>query len=341
MINLYIDTNVYLTFYHLSSEELEELDKLRIVIENTNDIILHLPNQTVDEFYRNRETKIADALKRFNEEKLNNQVPIMCKNYSEHNEMMVAKNEYNKHKAKLLEKLISDIESNNLAADRIISNLFDYATKYETNSYMLAKAKDRFDLGKPPGKDKSYGDAINWETLLKEVPDGEDLYFISDDKDFYSLINSNILNKYLMSEWESSKKSKIFSFRRISEFFKDKFPHIKFNSDFEKQYLIQGLSSSRSFVSTRRILNKLCSFEDFSINQLNEILKICIDNNQIYWIGQDYDIEQLIRKILDPYIEQVDKNLLYDFDDLFKYYNLFNDDLEDENNEDSYGEMKY
>jgi hypothetical protein len=33
MINLFIDTNIYLSFFHLTSEDLEELKKLVVLID--------------------------------------------------------------------------------------------------------------------------------------------------------------------------------------------------------------------------------------------------------------------------------------------------------------------
>lgn len=322
MLHLYIDTNVYLTFFHLSSEELDELDKLRVIVENTNEIVLHLPEQTLNEFERNRETKIADALKRYNEEKLSNQFPIMCKNYPQYSGMMRAIKEFSEHKAKLLELLNNDIETHKLKADKIISSLFENAKFHKYESYRLLKAKERFDLGNPPGKDKSYGDAINWETLLEVIPNSDDLYFISDDKDFYSVLNSSVFNSYLTKEWEKKKNSKLYSYRRISHFFQNKFPDIKFTSEYEKDFLIQELSVSSSFASTRRILKKLSTFEDFSLGQLNEFLQACTYNTQVYWIANDYDVIQMVRKILDPYIEKVDSKLLHSFDHFFSYYGI-------------------
>ena len=56
MLNLYIDTNAYLSFFHLTSDDLEELKKLELLIETTREIQLHLPEQTYDEFNRNRDT---------------------------------------------------------------------------------------------------------------------------------------------------------------------------------------------------------------------------------------------------------------------------------------------
>ena len=60
-MNIFIDTNVYLSFYHLSSDDLEELKKL-VVLAREGKVVLLLPEQVIDEFRRNRAAKIADAL---------------------------------------------------------------------------------------------------------------------------------------------------------------------------------------------------------------------------------------------------------------------------------------
>jgi predicted nucleic acid-binding protein len=60
---LFIDTNILLSFYHLTSEDLEELRKL-IALVGSKRIELVLTQQIKDEFKRNRSAKIADALKR-------------------------------------------------------------------------------------------------------------------------------------------------------------------------------------------------------------------------------------------------------------------------------------
>lgn len=92
--SLYLDTNVYLSFYHLSNDDLEELKKLS-VLTNSGKLTLYLPEQTKNEFYRNRDTKIADAIKRFNDNKLNNVFPQIIKDYeTEYNLMRNAAKEY-------------------------------------------------------------------------------------------------------------------------------------------------------------------------------------------------------------------------------------------------------
>src|SRR5688500_4447540 len=116
MLHLYIDTNAYLTFYHLSNEDLEELKKLRALIKHKK-IVLHLPEHTIDEFERNREVKIADALKKFKEEKLNNIFPQICKHHTEYEKMIKAIRDFNKNKDILLNNLMEEVESQSLPAD--------------------------------------------------------------------------------------------------------------------------------------------------------------------------------------------------------------------------------
>ena len=99
-MELFIDTNIFLNFYHLSKDDLEELRKLvALVAEGT--ITLYLPEQVINEFYRNRDAKLADALKKFQQEHLNNQFPQICKEYTEYTEMRKSSTKYNKAKSRL------------------------------------------------------------------------------------------------------------------------------------------------------------------------------------------------------------------------------------------------
>jgi predicted nucleic acid-binding protein len=56
MKTLFTDTNILLSFYHLSSDDLEELRKLIVLIDNKQ-IVLVLTDQVKDEFFRNRGAK--------------------------------------------------------------------------------------------------------------------------------------------------------------------------------------------------------------------------------------------------------------------------------------------
>ncbi|MEQ1761458.1 MAG: PIN domain-containing protein [Vicinamibacterales bacterium] len=79
-LNLFIDTNVFLSFFHLTSEDLEELRKLSALVKDKR-VTLWLPEQVIHEFRRNREGKIQDALKQLRDQRLNLQFPSICKDY--------------------------------------------------------------------------------------------------------------------------------------------------------------------------------------------------------------------------------------------------------------------
>jgi len=63
MMNLFIDTNRYLTLYGLPLKELKELETLIELIQDKK-ITLWLPEQVKNEFYRNREERLLEYYKK-------------------------------------------------------------------------------------------------------------------------------------------------------------------------------------------------------------------------------------------------------------------------------------
>lgn len=326
-MELFIDTNIYLTFYHYTNEDLEELKKLLISIRNGN-INLILTDQVVSEFKRNREPKIYDALKKFEEQKLNNQFPQICKEYPEYSNLRDGIKMYEENKNIILKKLYDDIDKTNLGADKIINDLFTHEDITKTKSGHLEKAKLRISIGNPPGKNGSLGDAINWEILLSEVSRGKDLYLISDDKDYYSPINEYKLSKFLNDEWAEDKQSNIFYYRKLSDFFRDKFPDIKLTDEIEKETLISNLVNSSNFQNTHKAVAMLSKYTDFSKQQVDEIIDAGINNNQVYWINTDEDVIEFYLDLVKGREDCIDQ------DKLAKIYELFKKAVPEINEED-------
>lgn len=73
LINLFIDTNVLLSFSAYASDDIEQLRKLEGLIENGT-LRLYVPRQIADEFARNRKTKLAKSINEF-EAKGSNALP--------------------------------------------------------------------------------------------------------------------------------------------------------------------------------------------------------------------------------------------------------------------------
>ncbi|WP_354133738.1 PIN domain-containing protein [Bradyrhizobium sp. S3.9.1] len=154
MITLFIDTNVLLSFYHLTSEDIEELKKLVALVES-KDIELIVPKQVENEFWRNRGAKIVDAMKKLREAKFNASFPSFSKDYGEYAEIREFLKKADKLHADLVSKITTDAKKMSLAADEIVTGLFKKATKpaFVQEHYLSALMRTR--LGNPPGKDES------------------------------------------------------------------------------------------------------------------------------------------------------------------------------------------
>ena len=217
MINLFIDANIWLSLYDYKKDTLKEFEKLNTLLDSQ--IKLYVSEQVYNEFLRNRDGRIKEAWDRFTQKNLQfNNAPTFCRDYSEYNEFNKQYSELNKKYNELIQKIDCDIRNHSLEADKLLASLFNEIKKVESSQDIIEKAERRSKTGNPPGKKDSIGDAINWELLLKKVPDGEDLYLISEDGDYSSRYDKNVFNSFLKKEWESKKKSKVFFFTSLHGF---------------------------------------------------------------------------------------------------------------------------
>jgi hypothetical protein len=297
-MGLFIDTNIFLSFYHLSSDDLEELRKLDVLLERKK-LALYLPTQVIDEHQRNRDGKIDDALKRFRDQRLSLQFPQICKDYPEYDKLRDLQEQYRGLHATLLRKIESDVIDESLKADEIIHKLFSRAHCIPLTDELFAKAQRRRDLGNPPGKRDSLGDAINWEALMATVPRNDPLYFVSDDGDYCSARDDSEFNSFLAQEWTGEKAAPVLFYKRLSDFFKDTYPEIKLASDLDKNLLINDLVESRNFQSTYRYIGRLAKYGvDFSDSELNALVEAAVENDQIAHIIADADVHDFYRSII-------------------------------------------
>lgn len=310
-LNLFIDTNVLLTFYHFSGEDLEELKRLSVLIK-AKKARLFVPGQVGDEFRRNREAKIADAIGSLREQKLPARYPRFCQDYAEYAEMCELQKQYEKSRSALIDKVLADSAGKSLKADGIIDELLSRGETVIVTAALLDLARIRIDLGNPPGKSGSLGDAVNWECLLDAVPDGEELHFITDDRDYASPLYRETFNEFLLDEWRARKGSDLVSYRRLSAFFAAKFPKIKLASEIEKELLIQELAASGTFRQTHSLVAKLSKWPDFTVDQASAILNAAVNNSQVGWIASDYDVRRLLESAIAGKQDALDVELLGD-----------------------------
>ncbi len=307
-MHLFIDTNIFLSFYHLTNDDLEELRKLSVLIEK-GQITLYLTEQVKSEYLRNREIKIADAIKRLKEQKLNLHFPQLCKDYKEYPALRKLQKDYAKQHAELLDIISNDVDSNSLKADTIIQELFNKANVIETSMELVDAARLRMEVGNPPGKNGSFGDAINWETLLQNVPSECDLFLVADDRDFFSVLDESEPKEFLAVEWKITKSSNIYCYRRLSTYFKEHFPDINLASELEKELLIKDFIISSDFATTHTLVAKLAQYDDFSSAQSNELISASLENNQIHWIIGDPDVYGFLSTIADSHKNKIEDDL--------------------------------
>jgi hypothetical protein len=294
---VFIDTNILLSFYHFASDDLDELQKLLDSIKK-GAVVLALPDQVKQEFWRNREAKIADALFRLREQKLNLQFPQICKDSALYPAMRAAQKEYERSHGLLLAELTNAANTRQLKADKVIEDLFRVATVYPMQDALISRAQLRMSLGNPPGKNGSLGDAINWETLLEKAPNGEAMYFISGDKDFRSAIDDAQFSQFLTQEWTEKKSSELRYYNRLSAFFADYYPNIKLATEKEIEKLIGELAASPSFAHTHAVVVRFNQYTDFTNDQIDQIVAAIASNNQVYWIIKDEDVNQFTRRVI-------------------------------------------
>lgn len=306
-MHLYIDANIFLDFFHLTSTDIEELRKLIALIEEGK-IDLYMPEQTCDEISRNRDGKIFDAMERFRKDTDAFRVnfPAFTKSQPEFEEIRALLKEANKKHSELYKKAMESVEGNDLDADKLISDLITNANFCVTKTADYSKAIDRFRKGNPPGKGKnSCGDELNWETLKTAVPDETDLYLVSGDRDYKSPLGKGQVNSYLASEWKKDKDGELFFFESLTEFFKTNFPEIMLAADVKNSLLIEQLAKSGSFATTHAVVGALLKQSGFTSEQAEEMINIAQLNHQVGWIIEDDDVAQLYNRLRNDYGDSI------------------------------------
>src|SRR4051794_20553192 len=98
-MHLFLDTNIYLSFYKLSDDDLEELQKLTVAVRSEG-TTLYITDQVRDEFNRNREGVVAGSLKAIEGAKLPSNFPRLFMPYPEYDAMRAALNAYEEQRNK-------------------------------------------------------------------------------------------------------------------------------------------------------------------------------------------------------------------------------------------------
>jgi hypothetical protein len=307
---LFLDTNVFLSFFHFAKDDLDALRRVAVLVKRDR-VTLLLPDQVVREFHRNRDGKVADALKQVENSKLPAEYPRFCQDLPEYHQLRAQRDEYETTRKALLENVRAAAEGRKLAADKVTEELFKAATAIEITPEIFARADHRYRRGDPPGKQdrrESIGDALNWESLLSIEEEG-DLYFVAEDLDWASALNTSTFNSVLQNEWKGSKKATVHFYQRLSAFLGEFYPDIKLASELEKDVLIDELAFTRNFAQTHRTIAALRAPSDFTKPQLNAIVTGYVTNDQIWRIIDDADVRDFLTLVIASRLSDVEPEL--------------------------------
>jgi len=299
MKNIFIDAQIWLSLYDFSSDDLDQFGKLKDLIVH-GDVKIILTEQVRDEVMRNRENKLKDVLTKT--ENIKFSTPVLYQGYKTEYESLrksiVAADKTNRE---LRTKIRHDIEKQTLPQDKLIKEFFDISTVLQSSKEALDKAVIRCKIiGNPPRKDDKCGDAITWETLLEQYENKSDMFFISGDKDFRSVVDETRMNQFLVNEWEKIKESKIFFYSSLTAFFSKHLTDIKLETQKKKEDLIDELHRSGSFQETHDIIKRMNFYLSWSKEQVYRIAKAMRTNSQVAWILTDDDLIEFVEKYIEP-----------------------------------------
>lgn len=301
-MHVFIDTNILLNFFHYSKDELDALNNV-FASHKHGAATVHLTEQVCNEFRRNRENKIKDALKRFRDTRFTPQFPSFMKGYEEYGAIRTMSDQLQELQKGILEKVEKAISEQTLLADRLIGEIFAKQKVAAVTRMVYETASMRHSLGNPPGKNNSLGDAVNWTILLASVPDKEDLHIISEDGDFYSALNEGRVHGFLLEEWKREKSGALFAYRTLSAFMEEHFDGVAFAFDKDKEALIEELRTAGGFVVTHGLIAKLEDYQYFSAKEVARILDAAEENNQFGWIVTDNDVSDFLNRVAVPHME--------------------------------------
>jgi hypothetical protein len=102
-MHLFLDTNIYLGFFKLSGDDLEELRKLAVIVRSGG-TVLYLTDHVCDEFRRNRAGTISESLKVVEAAQLPKAYPRLFTNLDGYPEMRKTLDLFERQRGELLEK---------------------------------------------------------------------------------------------------------------------------------------------------------------------------------------------------------------------------------------------
>ena len=316
MKHIFIDANIFVSFFEIKSDNLSELEKL-VGLVKSKAAMLWLPEQTKREFWRNREKSIKKYLQDFEQLNSLGTPPLLVREHRDFDELKNKAEEVGVLRREIAKSIKENIDKQKTNADKIIRKLFDVAIPIDTDNEEIFKSSWQRSLCHlPPGKSDDIGDRLCWVGLLKSLPEKATLHIVSDDSDYKNEGFSDDIRPYLEYEWRSKNGGTVKLWNRISQIISELFPDAENAIESEKTILALGLKNSHNFETTHELIDKLTKFENYNSEQLRFICEAIIENTQVKWIRSDNDVKEFYKKFIQDYKKKIGKEYLQEITSL-------------------------
>lgn len=293
MQHVFLDANVLLDFYRYGLDDLSQIEKLLALMEG-EEIVIYSNQLLRDEVNRGREAELSQSFEALRKFKFELKLPNYCSGLAEVEPLLDSLKNANKHHQILVQAVQAELYNKTLAADKLITKLFEKTVDITITPALLERASQRQQFNNPPRKRKdSIGDSLHWESLLS-LERILRLNLISRDADFASEIEPTKLKDFLRSEWIEAHgtSARVDLYKSLVDFFKVKYPDIKLSEETEKNTLISQLAASPNFATTHSLVEELSKFDYYTNGQAAKLFMAFAENQQVYSIGQDEDVNK-------------------------------------------------
>ncbi len=307
-MHIFIDANVYLSFYEQSQDALVELAKLAAVIKG-GQATLWLPDQVKREFWKNREGSISSTMDEFGKGISLGAIPRLVREDPEFGALTDLISAANKKRAEIISRVQQAVISENTLADKEVRSLFSVAQEINTGGEIFAEAHERALRHTPPGKQDGIGDRLSWVALLKCLPKNAELHIISADKDFASEGDSEIIKAYLRTEWANKNQGTVKLWKRASQFLAAHYPEAANAIEVERVLMIESLEQSPNFATTHTVVAQFSDISHLSKPLADRLGNAILGNSQVSWLLGDEDVKEFTTGFLDRYGNEIDPGI--------------------------------
>lgn len=142
-------------------------------------------------------------------------------------------------------------------------------------------------------------DTKDKKKVYKMIKDNRIKYFAS--ADYTDGSELDILVKSIIDRTSANEKLENISFELKDEVKKSDEAYIINEEEEKKESLILSLEDSSNFANTHTIISQLLVIDKWSNDQIKNLYKIAVENNQVNWILTDYDVAEFYKRLLENF----------------------------------------